>query len=203
MNNQALPQNSIKKKHAGRWKLFAILAVCASPLIGSYLAYYVIKPSGRTNYGDILDPRQYPLPATGTTGLDGKPLSLDTYRGKWVMLQIDGGACATSCRGKLFAMRQLRLMQGKEMTRVERVWLISDQVPLETTLMREFEGTRFVRGDAETLSKWLPVDGGTVMQDHLYLIDPRGNLMMRFPKDADPGKVKKDLGKLLRASSIG
>ena len=100
-------------------------------------------------------------------------------------------------------MRQLRLMQGKEMERVERVWLIDDQAPLETTLMREYDGTRFVRADAKILSGWLPVEDSTAIQDHLYLIDPRGHLMMRFPKDADPGKVKKDIGKLLRASSIG
>ena len=119
------------------------------------------------------------------------------------LLQVDGGTCAAPCRDKLFAMRQLRLMQGKEMERVERVWLIDDQAPLETTLMREYDGTRFVRADAKILSGWLPVEDSTAIQDHLYLIDPRGHLMMRFPKDADPGKVKKDIGKLLRASSIG
>jgi hypothetical protein len=41
------------------------------------------------------------------------------------------------------------------------------------------------------------------MENHLYLIDPLGHLMMRFPKDPDPSKVKKDLSKLLRASAIG
>ena len=76
MDNQAHTPNPIKKKHTGRWKLFAILAVCASPLIGSYLAYYVVKPGGRTNYGEILDPRSYPLPSTGTTARDGKPLPI-------------------------------------------------------------------------------------------------------------------------------
>ncbi len=56
---------------AGRWKLLAVLFVCASPLIFSYLTYYVIKPSGRTNYGSLIDPRQHPIPTTlGATTLD-------------------------------------------------------------------------------------------------------------------------------------
>jgi hypothetical protein len=49
----------------------------------------------------------------------------------------------------------------------------------------------------------LPVEQNTTDYDHIYLIDPLGNLMMRFPKHADPNKVKKDLAKLLKASSIG
>ncbi len=196
-------QQASKKKTAGRWKLFAILAVCASPLIGSYVAYYVVKPDGRTNYGAILDPRQHPIPALQTTSLDGKPLGLDAYQGKWIMLQADGGDCAKACQTKLFEMRQLRLTTGKEMQRIERVWLVTDQIPLDTVLMKEYDGTRILRAPLGLVQKWLPVDAGTKAADHLYLIDPRGNLMMRFPKDADPNKIKKDLGKLLRASSIG
>jgi hypothetical protein len=192
-----------RRKSTGRWKLFAIIAVCASPLIGSYLAYYVIKPSGRTNYGEILDPRLYPKPALGSTGLDGKPLSLDAFKGKWVMLQVDGGACDPGCETKMLDMRQLRLMQGKEMERIERVWLITDAAPLDTLLMRKYDGTRLLRVQPELVQKWLPAEAGTNVRDHLYMIDPLGNLMMRFPKDADPNKIKKDLGKLLRASSIG
>ena len=69
--------------------------------------------------------------------------------------------------------------------------------------MREYDGTRMLRVKAEALKAWLPTDQGSSMTDHIYMIDPMGNLMMRFPKDADPNKIKKDLVKLLKASSIG
>jgi hypothetical protein len=187
----------------GRWKLLAVLAVCAAPLIFSYLTYYVIKPTGRTNYGDLLDPRLYPIPALNSTALDGKPESLDAYKGKWLMLQAAPGDCAQACKDQLVAMRQLRLMQGKGMERIERVWLITDATPLDTLLMRVVDGTRFLRADAAAVAKWLPVEPGGNVADHIYVIDPLGNLMMRFPKNADPAKVKKDLGKLLKASAIG
>lgn len=192
-----------KTQSKGRWKLFAIILVCASPLIASYLAYYVIKPQGRTNYGELIDPRNYPMPQMSATALDGKPASLENYKGKWIMLQADSGDCAEPCRTKLFQQRQLRLTQGKEMSRIERIWLVTDDKPVDTVLLKEYDGTRVLRADPATLKQWLPVAEGAALTDHVYMIDPLGNLMMRFPKNPDPNKMKKDISKLLRASSIG
>jgi hypothetical protein len=190
-------------QRTGRWKLLAVVAVCAAPMIFSYLTYYVIKPTGRTNYGDLIDPRQHPLPTLGATGLDGKPAELAALKGKWIMLQVAPGDCQQRCKDQLVAMRQLRLMQGKGMERIERVWLVTDNAPLDTMLMKVIDGTRMLRVPPGAVTAWLPVAQGSAVTDHLYLIDPLGNLMMRFPKDADPAKVKKDIGKLLKASAIG
>lgn len=192
-----------KQRRLGRWKLMAVVAVCAAPLIASYLTYYVIKPQSRNNYGALIDPRQYPIPDLASSQLDGSKGGLADFQGKWILLQVDKGDCAEACRKKLFTLRQLRLMQGKEMERVERVWLITDKEPVETMLIREYDGTEMLRVDAAKLKAWLPADEGTSVEDHLYIIDPRGNLMMRFPKDPDPSKMKKDISKLLRASAIG
>lgn len=192
------------RQRSGRWKLFAVLAVCAAPMIASYLTYYVIKPEGRTNYGDLIDPRAHPIPqALSGRTLDGKPVSLQDFHGKWLLLQVGSGDCDAACQEKLFAMRQLRLTQGREMDRIERVWLITDDQPIDTLLLREYDGTRFLRVDAKTVNAWLPADAGTQPSDHLYMIDPLGNLMMRFPKNADPNRIKKDIARLLRASGIG
>lgn len=187
----------------GRWMLFLVLAVCAAPVVLSYLTYYVIKPERRNNYGALIDPRQYPIPELGAVTLDGKPASLSDLRGKWLLVQADAGACDKRCVDKLFYQRQLRLTQGKDRDRVERVWLVTDDAPLSTVLMKEYDGLHILRVDANKLAAWLPVDAGTAAQDHLFIIDPLGNLMMRFPKDPDYNKVKKDLTKLLKASGIG
>lgn len=191
------------KQNTGRWKLFAVIAVCASPMIASYLSYYVIKPEGRTNYGAFIDPRAHPIPPLSARTLDGKPMELTALDGKWRMVQVAGGDCPQSCQDTLYAMRQLRLTQGKEMSRVERVWLVTDDAPIDTTLLRAYDGTHTLRVDAATLKGWLPTEPGTQAADHLYVIDPLGNLMMRFPKNPDLNKVKKDLGRLLKASRIG
>ncbi len=191
------------KQASGRWKLFAILAVCAAPVVASYLAYYVIKPQARTNYGTLLDSRSYPMPALDASTLDGKPGGLEAYRGKWIMLQVDDADCPQACQDKLFQMRQLRLTQGRDQDRIERVWLVTDRQPVTTLLLREYDGTRLLRVKPQALQAWLPGTVGTTPADHIYLIDPLGNLMMRFPKNGDPSKIKKDLTRLLKASSIG
>jgi cytochrome oxidase Cu insertion factor (SCO1/SenC/PrrC family) len=187
----------------GRWKLFAVIAVCASPLIASYLAYYVIQPTTRNNYGALIDPRSYPIPPLASTTLDGRPEGLDKYKGKWIMLKVGGGACQDACRKQLFTMRQERLMQGKEMDRIERVWLITDREPIDTMLIRQYDGMHMLHADPASVAKWLPVDAGTTAADHIYLIDPLGNLMMRFPADPEPRRMYKDINKLLKASAIG
>ncbi len=183
--------------------MLALLAVCAAPLIASYFAYYVVKPSGKTNYGALIDPRDHPIPALAATTLDGKPAALDAYKGKWIMLHADSGDCNAQCTTQLHKMRQLRLMQGKNMDRIERVWLITDNDPIETILLREYDGMQMMRVKPDVVKSWLPTEQGTTIADHIYMIDPLGNLMMRFPKDADPGKMKKDIGRLLKASRIG
>jgi cytochrome oxidase Cu insertion factor (SCO1/SenC/PrrC family) len=192
-----------QERKRGRWMLWLVLLVCASPMIASYFTFYVLKPEKRNNYGTLIDQRAHPVPAMATTTLDGKPAALEQFKGKWVMLMAAPGACLDACRKQLFAMRQLRTMQGKEMARIERVWLITDQEPLDTMVIREFDGTHMLRADGKAVANWLPADPGTSAADHIYMIDPLGHLMMRFPKDPEPRKVYKDIYKLLKASSVG
>ncbi len=199
--SDSLSPVEVKKKTY--WTLFLVIAACAAPVILSYLTYYVIKPQTRTNYGDLIDPRAYPIPNLGSVNLEGQPASLQQFHGKWILLQVDGASCDEACKQKLYYMRQLRLTQGKEMDRIERVWLVTDAAPLDIGLMKQYDGTHLLRVDPQKLAAWLPVVEGTKASDHLYMIDPLGNLMMRFPKDPDANKIKKDITRLLKASGIG
>jgi hypothetical protein len=197
----------------GRWKLLMVLAVCAAPLIFSYLTYYVIKPQGRTNFGTLIDPRAHPIPALGATTLDGRPASLDAFKGKWIMLKTGPAACDKTCMEQMFAIRQMRSMTGKEMERIERVWLITDSAPLETSLIRELDGMHMLRAPSAQVAAWLPAEPGARLDDTIFLIDPLGNLMERFPpvpanateaqKVQHYAKIKTDIVKLLKASAIG
>jgi hypothetical protein len=201
----------VEKIQLSRLKMLGVLAVCAAPLLASYFTYYVIKPQGgATNAGTLIDPRLYPIPAMASTTLDGQPQTLEQFKGKWIMLKVGPSDCQQDCQDQLFAMRQLRTMQGKEMERIERVWLITDQQPLDTVMLRVNDGTRMLRAPAATVAGWLPLEGNAdQVTEHVYLIDPLGNLMMRFPKGAVSSdlvqvkRVHKDIAKLLKASAIG
>jgi peroxiredoxin len=200
MNPQ--PSALASREPEGHWKryrvLYAVIAVCILPVVASYLAYYVFPPTGRTNYGTLLTPR--PAPAMVLTQIDGRPFTLDSLAGKWVLVAAAGGDCNEPCAAALLQMRQQRLMTGKERDRVERLWLITDEAPLSTVLIREYEGTHFVRVHSADARAFLGPDG-TNPEGQVWLIDPMGNLMLRWPQDPEPQRVKKDLARLLTASS--
>jgi hypothetical protein len=184
--------------------LYLLLAVCVAPVVASYTAYYFVPPEGRTNYGTLLQP-QRPLPALSLQRLDGTAVAAGTLRGAWTLVQADRGACDEQCKKKLWQMRQVRLTTGRDADRVQRLWLIVDGAPLATLLMREYDGTLFLRARADEVTQFLllPDQSDAQLADHIWLIDPLGNLMLRWPKDADPSRMKKDLIKLLKASRIG
>ena len=59
--------------------------------------------------------------------------------------------------------------------------------------------------DAQALASWLQPAAGQKLEDHLYVVDPLGNWMMRFAPGIDlasASQAKKDLERLLRASSF-
>lgn len=180
-------------------KLYLLLALCLAPVAASYFVYYFWTPQKYGNYGELIEPR--PLPDVRLQATDGKGFSLQALRGKWVLAMVESGNCDAGCRRELFTLRQLRLAQGKEMERVERVWLIDDGKAPDPGLVRDFPGTAIAFVSRDDLVRLFPVPGAP--RDHIYLIDPLGNLMMRFPKDPEPGRVIKDMTRLLKVSRVG
>jgi hypothetical protein len=194
-----------KARSQSRLKLYLIIAICAAPAIASYYVYYFVRPDARSNYGALIEP-QRPMPSLHLKTLDGRAFDTATLHGKWLMLMVAGGDCPAACADRLYHLRQVRLTTGKDRDRVTRVWLIPDAEPLSTMLIREYDGTEMLRADPAELERWLPADTGeppSAYADHIYIVDPLGNLMMRFPANADPNITKRDLAKLLRASRIG
>jgi hypothetical protein len=182
--------------------LYLLIAITALPIVAAYVVYYVAPPSGRTNYGTLIEP-QRPTPVVPMTKIDGTAFDLRELRGNWVFVMVDSGDCDQRCEGKLLMMRQQRTMTGKDRDQIERVWLIPDQVPLSIMLMREFEGTHFIRTPLQPLRDFLALPDGAdaKLQDHIWVIDPRGNLMLRWPKNAEPKGVKRDVAQLLKVAA--
>lgn len=188
---------------AGRWKMIAVLLVCAAPVIASYFTYYVIRPEGRRNYGELVDP-QRPLPAMKTQALDGKPGELTALKGQWLLLSVASAACDQPCQQRLYFQRQLREALGKEKDRLDWVWLVTDEAAVDKRLLPALASSTVLRVPADALAQWLVPAAGQRLEDHLYLVDPLGNWMMRFPANMDAAgaaKAKRDLDRLLRASA--
>lgn len=176
-----------EKKRSGRAKLALLALFFLLPVGASYLIWWLdLAPGTAGNYGTLLPPRPAALPPAGE------------LKGKWVLVQFDGGACGARCERKLYFMRQVRRAQGKEMPRVARLWFVTDKVAPRAEVLSAIEGTLVVPAPAG-----LDFPAEQSVSDHIYLVDPLGNLMMRFPREADPSRVIKDIQRLLRASSFG
>jgi hypothetical protein len=192
-----------RRVRLGRWKMLAVLLVCAMPVLASYLTYYVIRPEGQRHYGDLIQP-QRPLPAVMATGLQGQISNLRALQGQWLLVSVAGGDCDAACERHLYLQRQLRESLGKDKDRLDWVWLISDEAVVPLRLQPALAQATVLRVPQAQLAQWLVPVAGQALADHLYVVDPYGNWMMRFPAGLDlatAAKAKRDLDRLLRASA--
>lgn len=182
----ASPADPVKR---GRAKLAALGLFFCAPFALAWLAWWLDwAPGGAANYGELVAPP--------------RPLSeppLQALRGKWVLVSFDAADCDAYCEKKLYYLRQVRRAQGRNQGRVERLWVITEGAHPRPALLEAIEGTRLSR-DAGLAARF-PAAGA--VREHIYLVDPLGNLMMRFPRDPDPSLILKDLQRLLRVSQIG
>lgn len=198
----AMPDGAVRTKH-GRWKMLAVLLVCAAPVIASYFTYYVVRPSSISSFGELINPQRPTPPLTATT-LDGQTAQLQALKGQWLLVSVAGGACDAVCQNHLYLQRQLRESLGKEKDRLEWVWLVNDDVPVRDALKPALKGATVLRLPADKLATWLQASTGRQLPEQLYLVDPMGNWMMRFPPgfNAESAmKAKRDIERVLRASA--
>jgi hypothetical protein len=192
-----------QRTRRGRWKMLVVMLVCAAPVIASYFMYYVVRPEGRRNHGELVEP-QRPLPAVTGTTLDGRPLSLSSLQGQWLLVSVAGGACDAACERHLYLQRQLREGLGKDKERLDWVWLVDDAAPLPEALKPAVQQATVLRVNRAQLTQWLAAAPGRQLSDHLYVVDPNGHWMMRFPPTQDSeaaARVRRDLERLMRGSA--
>ena len=193
-----------QRTRRGRWKMLLVLLVCAAPVIVSYFTYFVIRPQGRSNYAALISPTRA-LPDLDLQKLDGTPLPARSLRGQWLLVAVGPAACAEACQQRLYTQRQLREMLGRERDRLDKVWFVTDSAPVAPALRTAVEAgasTWALRADRAALAAWLVPEPGHQLEEHLYLVDPMGEWMMRFPVQAEPARVKRDLERLLRAAAF-
>lgn len=196
-------QADAQRTRMGRWKMIAMMLICASPVIASYFTYYVIRPEGRRNHGELIHP-QKDMPQVTAKNLQGEVVPIASLKGQWLLVNVSAGACAERCQENLYFQRQLREILGRDKDRLDRVWLITDDAPVAENLLPALNMAHVLRLDSATVQSWISPAPGQQLQDHLYVIDPMGNFMMRFPANMDvsgASKAKRDLERLLKASS--
>lgn len=199
----------LNRQKQGRWRMLAVLAVCAAPVVASYFTFYVVRPQGSA-YGELITP-PVALPADlPLTDLQGHRVEAASLHGQWLLTLVQPVECPSACERALYVQRQLREMLGKERERVDKLWLIpqpAGQAPvalrpelLEAVSQPGVE-VRVLRVPAENLQAWLRPASGHGLAEHFFVVDPMGRWMLRAPANPEPRRFKGDLDKLLRASA--
>ena len=202
------------KLNKGRITILLVFLTCALPIAAAFYLYFFDKPEGTNNYGTILDP-QVDVSTDVFKNINGDDFTMQQVADKWVLIQVINSNCDEVCQNTMYFQRQSRASKGKEQGRNERVVFVTDDGPLETLLLRQFPDVHFVRASEDQLKSWLPLEQGIVgnkgsadigtVRDHVFVADPLGHVMMRFPPNntLQFDKFRKDVSRLLWASNIG
>ncbi len=183
----------------GRLQLGIIALAFLGPMILATWMYATgqLQPSGSTNHGRLIDPV-----TNLEEALPGSSPILSVTETPWRLLYANVARCDESCRAALYRLRQIRLMLGKDMDRVGRIFLHGESQPVDVSLLEQHRGLITIRDKGlgkildESRPKDLPAGG-------IYLIDPLNNLIMYFSPDIVPRDMADDLKHLLRLSRIG
>lgn len=187
-----------KIQKSNRRKFLLLLALMCAPVVISYTLYFLEYRPESKHYGDLIPIVK--VIGAGTNQSDNTILRMKDLHGKWILVTIDSGYCDEACQEKLYFMRQVRLVQGKEKHRIERLWLINDNAIPDAELVKQYEGTLFVNAKDSEIPGF--IETRESQTKHIYLIDPIGNLMMRFPENVDGTKMGHDIKRLLHVSQL-
>jgi cytochrome oxidase Cu insertion factor (SCO1/SenC/PrrC family) len=203
-------ESGVPSSPRGRRTLILVAFLFLLPVVAA-TALYVSgwRPEGKSlQHGELVQPAR-PVGDAELTGADGAPYRLNTLRGKWAFVYFSPLPCTEACRNSLYKMQQVRLAQGRDAPRVERVMIVADA---DASALREFmqqypglvavSGTRAI---LQALAREFVSSQGTALDapGRVYLIDPIGNLVLSYAPDADPSGMRKDLARLLRLSQVG
>lgn len=186
----------------GRSVLIGVGALFFVPLFVAFYLYYAggWRPQGRTNHGELVTPAR-PLPDARFATAEGRPVDATLFRGKWTLVYLGDGACDADCQRALWVMRQTRVLLVQDMDRVQRVFVAERNCCNLAFLQSEHPGlTLLTPLDAAGLLAEFP---RTDVEHSVYVVDPLGNLMMRFDARQNPKGLLSDLQKLLKLSHIG
>ena len=201
-------------RRRSRLSLLMLLAIFAAPVVLAWLAFYIFpdwRPAGTVNQGELITPLR-PLPGFRLLTVSGDTIDETFVRGKWTLVSLQQGPCGEACVEQLYNLRQVRLAQGKNIDRVQRLMLwqasgvaaaqraeLADHFPGQTIVPWQEAGAAPV-----PVLQVLAVDDSDPLQGgRVYLVDPLGNVMMSYRPGADPRGMIKDLERLLKYSGLG
>lgn len=201
-----VPPRAKRARRTLLW-LFVVFTLPAVIAYALYLSGW--RPVTSGNYGELVQPPR-PLPDLTLTTPEGAAQRLEALRGKWSLVIFAAAECLRPCQTNLDRMHRVILAQGQESGRVRAVFVVTDARARDWLhyAIKDYPGTLVLAGPpaaVRALSAHFELTPGVPPGglNRTYLVDPVGNFMMSWPADADAGRMRKDLARLLRVSQVG
>jgi cytochrome oxidase Cu insertion factor (SCO1/SenC/PrrC family) len=190
-----------------RFFLLLIIALFVLPVVAAWILVGQWRPSGTTNHGELLNPAQ-PVPYLRLRQINGQEIDITYLQGGWTLMYLGAttAGCDKRCRDSLYAIRQVRLALGKDMERARTLFMMTTPADgdLLSWLQQEHVAMTVGVADAKTLEFFTHAFAGiATLGEWIYLVDPLGNLFMRYRADTNPKGILEDIRHLLKYSKIG
>ena len=185
-----------------RLKLVFIAILFSLPVMTAWTVFknpQLLEGIKTKNHGELIVPA---VPSDLSEIIVDANVDLARLSGRWVLMHIDfNGQCPTACEKSVLRMRQLNILLNKDSHRLRRVYIGKTNVAQTLALFKD-ESMSVYSWGADEMAKLNNLVNGLVDGDML-LIDPLGNIMMKYKQDADPYGIQKDLKLLFKTSQIG
>jgi cytochrome oxidase Cu insertion factor (SCO1/SenC/PrrC family) len=196
-------ENIPKRKTYTPWLLMLVFVL---PVLASYTYFFYgdHNNSSTSNNGELITP-VIAIESLALTDGSNKLLSRKDLTYKWSMLYIVGKNCDEACNQGLYHMRQINIALGKNADRFQHWAIHLDATNPEFTQLIELEypNTLHAYTSRKILSNVFSTPEDNLLSNNIYIMDPIGNIMMRYTPEISPKLILKDLNKLLKVSQIG
>ena len=179
---------------SARTSLLLIVALFAVPLIVAWMMYTGVirfEPVTLRHHGELIEP---PVPVD--------PIWLSRGEGReWILLHMVEEPCRASCLQAVTNLRQLRRALGRNQSRLNISLAFEHSASAESSKEIRLISEEFtVLGQrAAPLQQAL---GFEAADGETFLVDPLGNIMMRYAQGTSVSEIKKDLDRLMKWSKM-
>jgi hypothetical protein len=202
MSELMLESNLNQEKRHGRGLLLLLLAMFSLPLliVGAMYQFHWHPDGG--SHGQLVSPPQA-LSLAELKTLQGKAFGAAQWKNKWSLVYIGRSGCDADCEAQLHGLRQIHAALDKEIGRAQRILLVTSGAGDESLARIQAQYPDLIILAGSAADRLAGQFAAGAQPGSTWLVDPLGNLMMRYPPGFEPRGMYKDLMRLMAYSWVG
>ena len=199
--------NPVSAKNRNPYTVWFVVLSFIAPVALAYVMFFFVDIKSFSNHGEILNPIAH-ISNFALKDDNGEIIPQEKLTYKWRLISFLGKDCDQRCEKRLYDTRQIHKSLGKNEYRLYRMFVHLE--PAGETFTKLIANTHAdaiqVNAEPKDVVKALNNnvhDDVGITNNEIYIMDPMGNVMMRFTQEQSNKDILSDLRKLLKASQIG